>query len=275
MSLSKGRTYPNQFPSQFDGGAWQKPPVKTIYTLRIDNYAPEICELTYPMIQAYARKIGARLHTITERKFPGWPPVYEKLQIYELAQAHANDWNIYIDSDTLIHPDMIDVTEFLGKDTVCHNGKDLANVRWKYDRFFRRDHRNIGSCNWFTVASDWCIELWKPLDDLTLEEAVAQIQVTVGEAAGFEWVTEPGPAPNILKMTDQRRELVVHEPSHLIDDFTLSRNIAKYGLRFTTINEICASLGMGGSGHLFHNYTLPAAQKVEEMRKIMKAWRLG
>lgn len=147
---------------------WQKQPKKTIFTVRVDNYAPEICELTYPLIKAWAHKIGAQFHVIRERKFPDWPPVYEKLQIYQIAQDMQNDWNIYLDSDALVHPDTFDITEHLSRDTVCHNGNDMAGCRWRYDRFFQRDGRHIGSCNWLAIASDLCIELWKPLDDFNL-----------------------------------------------------------------------------------------------------------
>ena len=65
--------------------SWSKPLRKTIYTVNIGDYAPEICALTYPLMQAYARKIGADFHVIRERKFPAWPVVYEKLQVHELA----------------------------------------------------------------------------------------------------------------------------------------------------------------------------------------------
>src|SRR6185295_5670102 len=158
-----------------------RPPAerKTIFTLNIGDYAPEVVKITRPLLVHYARKIGADIHDITERKFPEWPVVYEKLQIHELGAAPG--WNIYIDSDTLIHPDMFDVTDHLHLDTVCHNGKDMAGNRWRYDKYFRRDGRHIGSCNWWAVASDWCVDLWRPLDDITLEEAVANIYPTVDE----------------------------------------------------------------------------------------------
>lgn len=131
---------------------WPKLSKKTVFTLNIDNYAPEITELTYPFLEHYAKRIGADFHVITERRFPGFPPVYEKLQIYRLAQEQANDWNIFFDSDALVHPDTIDFTQHLGKDTVAHNGSDMAAIRWTYDRFFLRDGRNIGSGNWLTIA---------------------------------------------------------------------------------------------------------------------------
>jgi len=229
---------------------WQKRLKKTIFTLNVDNYAPEIMELTYPLIKRHADKIGADLYTIKERKFPGFPPVYEKLQIYELGQKMGNDWNIYIDSDALIHPDLMDITNHLSKDTVLHNGADQASNRWKYDRYFMRDSRNIGSCNWFTIASDWCVELWKPLDDITLEEAVANISPIVSELN------------------------TIITPEHLIDDYTLSRNIAKYGLKFTTFIDLLNKLGQPGGDYLWHQYTISTEEKVIRMKETLKRWGL-
>ena len=219
---------------------------KALWTLNVNDYAPEITALTYPLLKRYAYKIGAEFIVITDRVFPNFPPVYEKLQIYRLGQDF--DWNIYIDSDALVHPDFFDPTEHLNKDTVMHNGIDLAGVRWKYDRFFRRDGRHISSCNWFTVGSDWCIDLWKPLDDLTLEDAVANITVTLSEANSG-----------------------VVEPSHLIDDYTLSRNIAKFGLKVDTLTALKQRRG-DATDYLWHLYTLPIEEKAKLMRNVLKNW---
>jgi hypothetical protein len=229
---------------------WEKPVKKCVFTLAVDNYAPDICAISYPLIKRWADKIGASFYNITERKFPGWPPVYEKLQIYELAQQMGNDWNIYIDSDALVHPDLPDITNIISKDTVLHNGSDHAGNRWRYDRFFYRDNRHIGSCNWFTMASDWCIELWKPLDDLTMEEAFSRINPTVNELN-----------------TVVNRE-------HLIDDYTLSRNIAKYGLKFTTFTKLLPQIEQPNAAYLWHQYTIPIDQKIVEMHKVLQFWQL-
>jgi len=223
---------------------------KTIFTLNLNGYAPEITDLTYPLIEAYARKIGAGIHTITERKFPEWPLTYEKLQIFELAQQMKNDWNIYIDSDTLVHPDTPDLTAMLPRDTVGHFWSDFAPVRWRSDRFFQRDGRNIGSGNWLAVASDLCVDLWRPLDDLTPKEAVANIFPTVAE----------------------QRSAVV-ERSHLIDDYVLSRNIAKFGLKFKRIKELFDEAGFEKGGYFFyHHYLFNTAQKVAELKKAIRTW---
>jgi hypothetical protein len=230
---------------------WQKPIKKTIFTLALNNWQPKVTEITYPLMLAYAHKIGADFYIIKERKLPlEFHPTYEKFQIYELAQEMGNDWNIYIDADTLIHPDFFDVTDHLPKDTVCHNGNDLMGNRYREDRFHWRDGRHISSCNWFTIASDWCIEVWKPLDDLTHTEAVANITPTVNE------------------------KTTVITQEHLIDDYVMGRNIAKYGLKFTTVREIHKKLGMEGAGYLWHHYTIPPDEKVVRMKEELKKWGL-
>jgi len=220
---------------------------KTLFTLNVDGYAPGITALTYPLLKRYAHKIGAEFHVITDRKFPSLPPVYEKLQIYELGQY--SDWNIYIDSDALVHPDMFDVTEFLHKDTVCHNGSDMANNRWKYDNFFRRDGRHIGSCNWFTIASDWCLDLWHPLNDITYEEALE----------------------NIFPIQDEVNSVITRE--HLIDDYVLSRNIAKYGLHFTTVLKVMSVYSIPGD-YLWHQYTISMDEKVKQIQEVLEKWKV-
>lgn len=220
---------------------------KVLYTLNVGNsYEPTVTAMTYPLMKRYAAKIGAEFQVISDRKFPSFPVVYEKLQIYDLGRE--NDWNIYVDGDALIHPDLFDITEFLPRDTVLHNGRDLANNRWRYDRFFRRDGRHYGSCNWFTVASSWCIELWKPLDDLTMQEAVGNIFLTQSELNSG-----------------------VMEPSHLLDDYTLSRNIAKYGLKADTFMQMKQRLGDNGD-YLWHMYAISVEEKIKQMREVLIRW---
>ncbi len=245
---------------------------KVLYTLNVEGYAPEITALTYPLMERYARKIGAGFQIISERKFPDMPVTYEKLQIFTLGRK--NDWNIYIDSDAVVHPDFFDVTDHLGADTVAHNGRDLAGNRWRYDDYFRRDGRHIGSCNWFTVASNWCIDLWRPLDDLTLDEALANISPTPFEAAPFEFTVGadgkrvPDGAGGFLKAAK-----TIITPEHLIDDYVLSRNVAKFGLKFTSVIEIQQRLGDRGN-YLWHAYTVDVETKVRQIKDTLAAWQI-
>jgi len=225
---------------------------KTIYTLNIGDYEPRIRELTYPILMMWADKIGADFVEITERKRPEWPVTIEKFQVAEIAKERRDEWTLFIDADTLINPEMFDVTEHLHKDTVAHNGKDMAGIRWTYDKYFRRDGRHIGSCTWFVIASDWTVEdLWR-LPEASPVETFENIHITIGEHNGGHCHRE-----------------------HLIDDYTLSRNIARFGLKFDTISEICGRLGWkqpdgrGVSPFLWHKYSMSADQKVREMLGVL------
>jgi hypothetical protein len=231
---------------------------KMIFVLNIGNYAPEITELTYPLIEVYANKIGASIYHIKERRFPEWDLDYEKLQIYDLSKEQDNDWNIYIDSDALVHPELIDITEFIPINTVAHNGSDMANVRWRYDKYFRRDGRNIGSCNWLAVASSLCTDLWHPLEDMTMEEAVKNILPTVEES-------------NKINMYPNNW---VVSPEHLVSDYTLSRNIAKYGLKFTTLINLFKDLGLERGVFFWHVYTFPNKTKLIMMKGTLHHWKI-
>ena len=226
---------------------WQKKIKKTIFTLNVDNYDPKITELTYPLIERYAYKVGADFHIINKRKFPKMPVVYEKLQIYELAQQMENDWNIYFDSDALIHPDFMDVTTLVPKDTVLQYGCDVLTTRFRNNRFFQRDGRNISACNWFTVASDLCIDLWKPPKE-KLEDMVEEICPLAKEERVFP------------------RE-------HLIDDYIFSYNLAKYGLKYTTLRAKLKELGYERCEYLWHHYLYDNTKKVEKLKYVLSKWK--
>jgi len=221
---------------------------KAIFVLNINGYQPEITELTFPLFRKYAQKIGADFNIITERKFPNNDIEYERLQAYTLGENY--DWNYFFDADTLIHPELFDVTTYLNKNTVLHSGVDRADLRWTFDEYFLRDGRNIGSCNWFTVASNWCLDLWKPPEDLTEEEIVSRICLT-----NFE-------------------RLHGVPARHLVIDFITSRNVARYGLKVTTFADMLKALGRETENYFFHEYTVPKQSKVERIKKILKMWKL-
>jgi hypothetical protein len=77
---------------------------------------------------------------------------------------------------------------------------------------------------------------------------------------------------NIIPTVSERNTVITRD--HLIDDYVLGRNIAKYGLKFTTVRKIHQELGLGESGYLWHQYTLPPEQKIIEMKKVLKGWAL-
>lgn len=223
----------------------------TIYLLNIGDYAPELTKITYPLIRFYARKIGAQVVEMRERRFPEWPVVCEKWQVYQRAQESGSEWHIYFDSDTLVHPEMPDWTAYIPRDTVAFNGKDMAAVRWRYDKYFLRDGRNIGTCGWFSIASDWCTDLWHPCDDMTPEQVIDSCYPTV----------------------DEWRSGVI-DRGHLTDDWVVSRNIARYGLKHTTISEIAQRLFPDGCDFLWHAYTIPYEEKVLQARETLDRWEI-
>jgi len=223
---------------------------KGLYTLIVDQYQPKICELTVPFMKRYAEKIGAEFYPITERKFPKLPPVYEKFQVYELSKLHKNDWNIFFDADVLIHPDFWDVTALLDKGTTCSGYiSDFTPQRFKPDEYFLRDSRLIGKGNWFAVFSDWCRDYYHPLDDITFEQAVA----------------------NITPIVEEEGTLV--KADHLIDDYLVSRNIARYGLKHTLISELKTKFNTPDPvKYLWHNYTVSNDQKIMQMHQAIINW---
>jgi hypothetical protein len=221
-------------------------PSKTIFLLNINNFAPELTRITYPFIRCYADKIGANIHIITERKFPDFPVTYEKIQIYELAKQIGSEWNIYIDSDALLHPEFLDFTSHLSKDTVCCFGRDEADGRWTMDEPFLRDGRHIGWGNWFAVASNWCLDLWHPLE-ISLTEALENIR----------------PTPNEVNAGVTRE--------HLIDDYTLSRNVARFGLKFKTARQIYADNKLDNL-LVQHQYTLSIEEQAKAHMKLILDW---
>jgi len=229
---------------------WEKPLKVTLFTLATEGWHPEITELTFPLLKHFAKKLNAEFYVIKDRKFPDWPPTYEKFQIYQLAQEMGNDWNVYIDADALVHPEMPNFLPWYTKDVCGHNGHDPLPIRYRYDRFFYRDGRHISSCNWFTFASDWCIELWEPCTDLTPQEVIDRCMPTVEE------------------------EQTVCHAEHLIDDYLCSRNIAKYGLKFKNLITTMQEQGMGNMGFLWHVYTLKPEEKRAKMEEVLRHWRL-
>jgi hypothetical protein len=221
---------------------------KTIFLLNIDNFAPALTRLTYPFIRCYANKIGADIYIIKDRKYPDMPLTYEKMQIFELAKELKSDWNIYIDSDALLHPEFLDLTSHLNKDTVCCFGRDEADGRWTMDEPFLRDGRHIGWGNWFAIASDWCLDLWSPLD-IPLAQALENIH----------------PTPNEIKVGVTRE--------HLIDDYTLSRNVARFGLKFKTARQIFQENKLDNL-LIQHQYTLSVEEQIKSHMKLILDWNV-
>lgn len=221
---------------------------KTVYTLDIDNYEPEITQITFPFMERWADKIGADFYIIKDRKFPDYPIPCEKFQIHELGKEHGNDWNIFFDADTLISPDFFDVTAILNKDMTLSNGTDFVFHRFRPNEYFLRDSRYIGKGNWCAIASDWCLDYWMP-PRRTAEEIAKDIFPTVAETS-FGITAE-----------------------HLIDDYTTSENISRFGLKHDIIPNIDIQ-GLQG-GLIAHQYLMDTKSKVEYLNRILnEQWKI-
>lgn len=218
---------------------------KTVYTLSVNDYAPAIIRLTFPLMKRWANKIGAGFHVISERKFLNMPPVYEKFQMKELSERHGNDWNLFFDADTLIHPDFWDVTAVVGKEMTVSHGSDFIPVRFKPDKYFMRDGRWIGKGNWCLIVSDWCTDIWDTTKPVKVVDS--KIFPTVAEGA------------TIIKA------------EHLIDDYIISRNISRYGLKHVLIPELSEKYKMR-QGLLWHQYLINSEQKEFYMKKQLMVW---
>lgn len=219
---------------------------KTLFTLAVDDFAPEITDLTFPLMQRYADKIGAEFHVIRDRKYPDMPVTYEKFQVHTLGRDMGNDWNIFFDADVFIHPDMFDITEHLDKDTVFHNGVDMRGIRFRTNEYFRRDGRNISSCTWCVICSDWCLDLWRPTE-LPLDDILQNI---------FPTLTEVNSG--------------LFEPHHFIDDYLMSCNIAHFGLKVEIMSRLVKRLGMPDEcSFLHHTYTDSRETKARQLLSIL------
>ena len=223
---------------------------KTLYTLNIGAFEPAITALTFPLLRNYARKIGAEFVVITERRFPGWPIPVEKLQIHRLADERCDQWSYFFDADALIHPDFFDPIEHVDKATAMHAALDLSTTRFVPDRYFRRAKSMRSPGNWCAIASDWCRDLWEPPTDITLQECLSRINPTTFEA-GRQITRE-----------------------HLVDDFLVARNAAKYGLHVETLMDLCDRL-KEPRRYLHHAYAVSGDEKLDQIKRVLKQWEVA
>jgi hypothetical protein len=172
---------------------------RTVHVVVIDNYFPELCELSIPTIEAWAKKIGARMNFITRRRWPDWPVLTEKLQVFY--DGMDSDWNILLDADIMVHPDTPDMLKgFVPPTHVAAKDAYNADKKFTMDAYFLRDGRNIGLSTCAVISSRWCHDLWYPLpDEMTAEAACSNIF--------------------------QERKIT--------DEYCLSRNMARFGHKLT------------------------------------------
>jgi hypothetical protein len=235
---------------------------KTIYTLALNGWAPELTAITFKLMRRYAEKIEADFVVIENRKFPDMYPTYEKFQIYELSKDRGDDWSFFFDADTMIHPDFFDPTSLINKDMTCAGyTHDFTPLRFRPDEMFMRDGRYLGKGSWFILCSDWTRDIWHPMDDMPYQTAIDNMFPTNDETVKIKKTKES-----------------------LIDDYIVSRNISRFGLKHTTISEIAQKLNINIgpqvvqngqntiSPYLQHDYNRTVEGKVVWTDQVLQLW---
>ena len=186
---------------------------KLIHVVNINDFFPELFALTFPTIRAYAERYGYGINVISKRKFLDYPLNYEKLQVYEDGK-HA-EVNILCDADMLIHPHLPDMVTHLRRDAIAFNDNYHLSTKFHVERlpYFMRDGRDVGISTSFVVSSDWTHDIWEPIP------LTAQDISNLAKKDATEGVDNP-----------QARGW-----GHYADEFALSFNMAKYGLKYTGV----------------------------------------
>lgn len=170
-------------------------PKTCVHIVRKPTVSEALRAITEPLIINYANRIGADVNLIGgTRAFPDYPPTYERMQIF--ATGRAYEWNICVDTDILLGPQLVDPTQLLPQQVVGLIMTYKASEAFSVDnRFFRRDKRDIVPVESFVVTSEWTHDIWEPLRGSSM--------------------TNMG--------------IVFHE--YQIAEYTLAHNLAKYGLQ--------------------------------------------
>lgn len=168
---------------------------KCVHTIVIDNWRPDLCAVTLPNLEQYAKRIGADFNVISKAKFEGYPPNYERLQIWEDGKDYT--WNINIDADTILHKDFEDPTSWMDPRFVACLWMTDAKFYFEGNKYFERDGRNIGIADSFVISSWITHDLWRPLE---------------------------------IPFSEARK--LCYKDERMVSEYCLSLNVARYGLKF-------------------------------------------
>lgn len=171
-----------------------------LHTIIMGDYCPEMCKLTVPNLQAYAKKIGADFNIISKPKFNGYPPNFERFQVFWDGQDYM--YNFCVDADYILHPDTPDITGYF--DRKCFGSLYWIDVRYnfKWNWYFERDGRNQGIADGLTLSTWLSHDVWTPPKE------------------SFDELKE-----NCLRSERQ------------VSEYMLSLNLARFGIKFSGIFE--------------------------------------
>jgi hypothetical protein len=124
----------------------------------------------------------------------------------------------------MIHPDAMDITEYMKQDTVYIQYEFMASDQFKMNEIFQSDIRNIGIAGSFIITSKTTHELWRPLDK-TMDEISNENLVS-------RW--------------------------HILDEYTISLNLAKNKFKKEGIGNLQHFLHLGVEGENNSNVLIKA-----------------
>lgn len=172
--------------------------LKNLFVLRIGDFRPDLCEFTIPTIKHWCAKNGWVYNEITKRRYNDLPITAEKLQVHNLGKD--SEWNILCDADLMLRPDFVDPVSFTAPNVVASSYHFRASDKFKTNIYFERDERDLGLSGGFVLTSKFTHDLWTP------------------------------PALWTLALSATKNK-------HLIDEYVISTNLAKYGLCYDGVSN--------------------------------------
>jgi alpha-N-acetylglucosamine transferase len=210
---------------------------RVVIVTAVNDYRPDLCEYTIPNLKSFADRCKADFIVNRNRaRDLKWHPAYEKTQAWEIADLY--DKTIIIDADLIIHPKMTDFFAVLPKN---HTGswmsyeiKTPSLTLWDIDAdpYFSRDGRNVG---------------------------------IVGSIVGCNRSTRHIFEPLSARHDPVEAQAKLYRPA-IIDEYTFSRNLAKYGLKHAALWPSFKGI------HHAEVTTKNDKNDVEEMIKTLRAW---
>lgn len=193
---------------------------------------PEVVALSKPLFEDYAVRVGAELRFISERKFPLFPPNYERMQVFETGRDFA--WNMVVDAGILVGPLLPDFTKRVDRRQMglCLRMHAPSVFDVADNKYFVRDGRDLGVVEACIVTSSLTHDLWEPLH---------------GDPS--EWMS-----------------CIKSRSPALISEFCLSLNAAKY--RFDFLNPF----GTPVQFYRLEQGSKTINQLLQEGRDVLSSW---
>ena len=233
---------------------------KVLYTPNYNQYEPEICSITYPLIKQYCHKIGADFRIIDKPFDLGVDTkISGKFHLHKLAQE-KNQITMFLDSDALIHPDAPDfMIHCIGPKLVFCFGQDYPFMRFRADQFFAYAQANglvepytmvpYGMCTWCVICNDSSYHVWEP--PVNAAEAISYITPTVVEAH-------------------------IKTAASLLDDYQTSLNLVKHKLTIINGIEALTAVKYTGVMPFYHQYLVTPEEKARQLKFVRdNVWGLG